>query len=158
MPERLTALDGSFLRVETENAHMHVAWSALLGPREDGRPIPLDGLRRSVESRLEHTPRFRRRLAFGLRGMGEPFWVDDEHFDIAHHVVPLCDPDDRPDGRRFQALCDRALSEPLDRTRPLWRVYLAPKLADGAPRWWPRSTTRWWTGSPRWRSRSFSSM
>ena len=84
-----------------------------------------------MEARLEHTPRFRRRLAFGLPGMGEPFWVDDEAFDIARHVVPLCDPDDRPDRRRFHALCDRALSEPLDRTRPLWRVYLAPKLADG---------------------------
>ncbi len=131
MADRLTALDGSFLRVETANAHMHVAWSALLGPREDGRPIPLDGLRRSVAARLEHTPRFRRRLAFGLKGMGEPFWVDDESFDIDYHVVPLCDPDDRPDRGRFHALCDRALSEPLDRTRPLWRVYLAPKLSDG---------------------------
>jgi WS/DGAT/MGAT family acyltransferase len=131
MPERLTALDGSFLRVETANAHMHVAWSALLGPREDGRPLSLEALRSSVEARLEHTPRFRRRLAFSLPGMGEPFWVDDESFDIARHVVCLCDPDDRPDRRRFHALCDRALSEPLDRTRPLWRVYLAPKLADG---------------------------
>ena len=110
---------------------MHVAWSALLGPREDGRALPLRGLRRNIEARLAHAPRFRRRLAFGLPGTGEPFWVDDEQFDIARHVVALCDPADRPDLRRFHALCDRALSQPLDRTRPLWRVYLAPKLADG---------------------------
>jgi len=132
MPERLTALDGSFLRVETANAHMHVAWSALLGAREDGKPLSLEALRHSVAVRLEHTPRFRRRLAFPPSGMGEPFWVDDETFDIARHVVALCDGGDRPDQRRFHALCDRALSEPLDRTRPLWRVYLAPKLADGS--------------------------
>ena len=131
MPERLSTLDGSFLRVETENAHMHVAWCALLEPGE-GRPAPrLEALRRSVEGRLERTPRFRRRLRSGPPGMGEPFWVDDGSFDIDRHVIHLCDPDDRPDLRRIGALCDRALSEPLDRTRPLWKVYLAPRMADG---------------------------
>ena len=131
MPERLTPLDGSFLRVETANAHMHVAWCASLKPPK-GRPGPgLDALRAAVDARLERTPRFRRRLAFPPSGMGEPFWVDDEGFAIERHVTLLCDPDERPDARRFAALADRALSEPLDRTRPLWRVYLVPKLADG---------------------------
>lgn len=131
MADRLTPLDGSFLRVETENAHMHVAWCALLDPPE-GKPGPrLEPLRKMVEARLELTPRFRRRLAYPPSGMGEPFWVDDESFAIERHVTLLCDPDDRPDARRFAALTDRALSDPLDRTRPLWRVYLAPKLADG---------------------------
>ena len=131
MPERLTPLDGSFLRVETANAHMHVAWCASLKPPK-GRPGPgLDALRTAVDARLERTPRFRRRLAFPPSGMGEPFWVDDEGFAIERHVTLLCDPDERPDADRFAALADRALSEPLDRTRPLWRVYLVPKLADG---------------------------
>ena len=85
-----------------------------------------------MESRLEGMPRFRRRLRFPPVGMGEPFWVDDEAFAIARHVTLLCDPDDRPTKRRFAALCDRALSEPLDRTHPLWRVYLVPKLQDGS--------------------------
>lgn len=131
MPERLSSLDGSFLRVETENAHMHVAWCALLEPPEGGRGPELEALRASVEARLDRTPRFRRRLRFPPPGMGEPFWVDDEAFDIDLHVVRLCDPDDRPDARRLSALCDRALSEPLDRERPLWKVYLAPRLDDG---------------------------
>ena len=132
MPERLTALDGSFLRVESATAHMHVAWCALLEPAE-GRPAPdIDALRLSVEGRLQHTPRFRRRLRSALPGMGEPFWVDDPDFDIDRHVTLLCDPVDRPDERRFHALTDRALSEPLDRERPLWKIYLAPKLADGS--------------------------
>ena len=131
MAERLSSLDGSFLRVETANAHMHVAWAALLEPDPE-RPRPtLDRLRRSIELRLDLTPRFRRRLGFAPRGMGEPFWVDDHSFAVERHVTLLCDPDDRPDERRFAALCDRALSEPLDRAHPLWRVYFAPKLADG---------------------------
>ena len=131
MPEHLSSLDSSFLRVETATAHMHVAWSALLDAPEDGSRITLEALRASVSGRLERTPRFRRRLAHVPGGMSEPYWVDDEQFDIARHVVLLCDPDDRPDERRFRALADRALSEPLERTRPLWRVYLAPKMADG---------------------------
>jgi len=131
VPERLTALDGSFLRVESATAHMHVAWCALLEPTK-GRPAPgIDALRQSVEGRLRHTPRFRRRLRSALPGMGEPFWVDDPDFDIDRHVTLLCDPVERPDARRFQALTDRALSEPLNRERPLWKIYLAPKLADG---------------------------
>ena len=131
MPEHLSSLDSSFLRVETASAHMHVAWSAVLDAPEGGSRITLEALRGSVSGRLERTPRFRRRLAHVPGGMSEPYWVDDEQFDIARHVVLLCDPDDRPDGRRFRALADRALSEPLERTRPLWRVYLAPKMADG---------------------------
>ncbi len=131
MLERLSPLDGSFLRVETENAHMHVAWAALLQP-DPAKPKPtLVALRRAIAGRLEQTPRFRRKLSFTPPGMGEPFWVDDDEFSIDRHVHLLCDPDDRPDERRFAALCDRALSSPLDRDRPLWRVYLAPQLADG---------------------------
>lgn len=70
MAERLSSLDGSFLRVETSNAHMHVAWAALLEPSPE-RPRPtLPELRRSIECRLERTPRFRRRLGFA-----PPGWV-----------------------------------------------------------------------------------
>jgi diacylglycerol O-acyltransferase len=131
MPERLTSLDGSFLRVETENAHMHVAWSAVLQPGP-GRIRPsLATLRRSVEARLSRTPRFRRRLAFPPRGLGEPFWVDDPDFDITRHVVLLGRPGETLERARFEALTDEALSEPLDRERPLWRIYLAPRLAGG---------------------------
>src|SRR5438105_1270538 len=115
MLERLTPLDGSFLRVETANAHMHVAWAALLEP-DPARPKPtLAALRNSIAGRLERTPRFRRRLSFPPPGMGEPFWVDDDEFAIDNHVGLLCEVDDRPDERRFTALCDRALSSPLDR-------------------------------------------
>jgi WS/DGAT/MGAT family acyltransferase len=131
MLERLSPLDGSFLRVETSNAHMHVAWAALLEPAAD-RPRPtLEALRRSLVARLENTPRFRRRLSSPPPGMGEPFWVDDCSFAIERHVSILSDSDDRPDEAGFARLCDRALSEPLARDRPLWHVYLVPALADG---------------------------
>jgi diacylglycerol O-acyltransferase len=131
MPERLSAIDGSFLRVETPNAHMHVAWSATFRLPAAGPRPSLERLRRSIASRLEHLPRFRRRLAYPPPGMGEPFWVDDPDFEIGRHVLTLGMPNTEIDDRRFAFLCDGVLSAPLPRDRPLWEVRLAPRLAHG---------------------------
>ena len=128
MAERLSAIDGSFLRMETANAHMHVAWSATFRVAP-GRPRPsLARLRRHIEGRLELVPRFRTRLAYPPPGMGEPSWVDDPYFDVCDHVVELGMPNTELDDRRFAFLCDRVLSEPLPRDRPLWEIRLAPRL------------------------------
>jgi diacylglycerol O-acyltransferase / wax synthase len=129
MPTRLTALDSSFLHLETPNAHMHVAWVGLLRPTAGHRPR-LDQLRGAIAGRLRHAPLFRRRLAFPPLGVGEPYWVDDSDFDIAEHVT-LLGPQSMSRAR-FAKLADDTLSEPLDRRRPLWRVYLAPRLNDGS--------------------------
>ncbi|WP_205699213.1 wax ester/triacylglycerol synthase domain-containing protein [Conexibacter sp. SYSU D00693] len=128
---RLSALDASFLRVESPTAHMHVAWKGRFRPLP-GRPLPtLELLRRSIAARVAHAERFRQRLAFPPGGLGEPVWVDDEHFCVEHHVRAFSADDDVLDRRDFDALADRALSEPLDRRRALWRVHLAPRLDDG---------------------------
>ena len=127
---RLTSLDGSFLRLETPNAHMHVAWSGVFEPPAEGPRPSVGALRRKVAARLCHAPRFRQRLAFAPLRLAEPSWVDDHRFDIAGHVTELGDGGPMPLGR-FAALADAILSEPLDRARPLWHVYLAPRLEDG---------------------------
>jgi diacylglycerol O-acyltransferase / wax synthase len=131
MRERLSAIDGSFLRVETRNAHMHVAWSATFRVPTTGARPTLERLRRSIEARLEHLPRFRQRLAYPPPGMGEPFWVDDPDFDIERHVLGLGMRNTELGDRRFAFLCDGVLSAALPRDRPLWEVRLAPRLAGG---------------------------
>jgi WS/DGAT/MGAT family acyltransferase len=128
---RLSSLDGSFLRVESAVAHMHVAWKGRFRPAP-GRPVTLDVLRASVAARVAGAERFRQRLAFPPGGLAEPVWVDDERFDVEHHVVALADPAVALPRARFDELCDLTLSEPLDRTRPLWRIHLAPTLDDGS--------------------------
>src|SRR6188472_787270 len=131
MPNRLSAIDGSFLRVETASAHMHVAWSATFRvPPGAARPT-LPRLRRHIAGRLARLPRFRCRLAYPPPGMGEPFWVEDPGFDVAAHVVPLGTLGVELDDRRFEVLCDSVLSAPLDRDRPLWEIRFAPRLTDG---------------------------
>jgi diacylglycerol O-acyltransferase / wax synthase len=131
MAERLSAIDGSFLRVESPCAHMHIAWSATFRVPA-GEPQPtLTRLRRHIFGRLERVPRFRCRLAWPPPGMGEPFWVEDADFDIANHVLPLGTLGLELDDQRFELLCDSVLSSPLDRSRPLWEIRLAPRFADG---------------------------
>ncbi|HEX8855147.1 MAG TPA: wax ester/triacylglycerol synthase family O-acyltransferase [Thermoleophilaceae bacterium] len=130
MRPRLAPLDGSFLRVETPNAHMHVGWCAVFRPHPD-RPRPsVEMLRRSVAGRLHLTPRFRQRLAFPPPGFGEPFWVDAPDFDAGSHITALTCDDDAVSFETFHMLTDAALSTPLDRGRPLWHVYLVPRLED----------------------------
>jgi hypothetical protein len=128
---RLSALDASFLQLETPAAHMHVAWKGVFEPPPGRREVTLAAVRALIESRLGLAPRFRERLAFPPGGMAPPVWVDDEAFDLSHHIRMLSDEDPLP-RTRFDELCDLVLSEPLERSRPLWRVYLAPRLDDGS--------------------------
>jgi len=129
--ERLSTLDASFLRLESRTAHMHVGWRGVFSvtPRR-ARPT-LSSLAQTVAGRLRYAPRCRQRLVFAPAGLGEPYWVDDQDFDLDFHVRRLGDPYQPPSQARFGELCDEVLSRPLDRRRPLWEIHLAPRLANG---------------------------
>lgn len=128
--QRLSAVDGSFLRVETSSAHMHVGWKGEVGERAAG-PIGIAELRAGIERRLRHAPRFRQRLAFDPGRLAEPVWVDDERFDIRDHVRTIGSAEIALPRARFDMLCDELLSRPLHRSRPLWQIGFAPRLAGG---------------------------
>src|SRR5688572_9974497 len=112
---------------------MHVAWSAFLSPPDlsPSAPLRIDALRERVAKRLDWVPRCRQRLLPAPLGLGEPRWVDDTAFDIAHHVVALGDPREAISYDSFAAIRDGLLSTPLDRQRPLWQLALIPRLRDG---------------------------
>jgi WS/DGAT/MGAT family acyltransferase len=129
--DRLSTLDASFLRLETATEHMHVAWRGAFAVTPGRRRPTLAALRALVAGRLRHAHRFRQRLAFPPAGLGEPFWVDDEAFDIEFHVRRLGDPYEALSEAGFRALADGVLSRSLDRRRPLWEIHLAPRLHDG---------------------------
>ena len=128
---RLSSLDGSFLRLETPNAHMHVAWSGLFEPPAGPHRPTVEALQAKVATRLGRIPRFRQRLAFPPLRLAEPTWVDDPAFEVAHHVSALTGADVPVPLEQFRKLTDAMLSEPLDRARPLWHLYLVPRLTDG---------------------------
>ena len=77
---RLTALDASFLEVESRTAHMHVGWASLFAPPE-GKPAPtFEELRSYVVARLGRAPRYRQKLAGVPLGLNDPVWIDDSRF------------------------------------------------------------------------------
>ena len=123
-PNRLSALDASFLDVETASAHMHVGWAAAFDPPEDGPAPSFEQLRDHIGRRLHRAPRYRKRLAGLPLGVARPVWVDDDSFDVTRHV--------RPAGRANLAeLAGSVLSTPLSRERPLWELWISDRLDDG---------------------------
>jgi diacylglycerol O-acyltransferase len=124
-PDRLTGLDSSFLHLERGNAHMHVAAAMVL----EGTPPAYDELVEQIMSRLHLVPRYRQRLAFVPFGQGRPVWVDDPHFNVAFHVRHTALP--FPGGEdQLRRLSGRVFSQELDRSRPLWELWLVEGLAD----------------------------
>lgn len=130
---RLSALDAGFLSLEGPDTPMHVGSVILFegAPLRDRRGrIRLRALRDLIEARLDLVPRYRQVPRPGPLGLGRPFWVDDARFDIAHHVMLTAVRS--PGGRRelLELACELH-TELLDRSRPLWELWLVDGLADG---------------------------
>jgi diacylglycerol O-acyltransferase len=125
-PDRLSGLDSSFLHLEHDNAHMHVAGCAVFAG-----PAPAYGeLVDQIESRLHLVPRYRQRLAFVPLAQGRPVWVDDPHFKPTYHIRHTALP--KPGGDdQLKRMVGRVFSQPLDRSRPLWELWLVEGLAGG---------------------------
>src|SRR5437588_3835900 len=123
--DRLTGLDSSFLHLERDVAHMHVAGCMVV----EGPPPAYDDLVEEIGSRLHLIPRYRQRLAFVPLQQGRPVWVDDPHFNARYHVRHTALP--RPGGQEeLKRLAGRVFSQALDRTRPLWELWLVEGLDD----------------------------
>jgi diacylglycerol O-acyltransferase / wax synthase len=114
---RLSALDASFLAVETPAAHMHVGWVAQFGGGE-GRSPRFEELREHIAGRLCAAPRYRQRLVSVPLGMHDPVWADDPDFRIERHVM-------RADSSDVGEVADAVMSCPLARDRPLWEMWIA---------------------------------
>ena len=128
---RLSALDGSFLRLESADAHMHVGWSGVFTVPE-GQPRPtIAALRDRVDRRLDDLEWCRWRLQRAPLGLSEPRWVRDDRFDISRHVRALSQFDETVGYERLASMRDSLLSRPLDHSRAPWEIYLVPRLEDG---------------------------
>jgi diacylglycerol O-acyltransferase / wax synthase len=127
MEPRLSPLDASFLRLETESAHMHVGWCSMLELPPGRESLDSDLLRDRIMARIHHAPRFRQRVA--SRPLGEPAWVDDPSFDIAEHIE-IANHTIATESQ-VEGLTDAYLSRQLDRSRPLWGILLIPRVAGG---------------------------
>ncbi|MGI8633691.1 MAG: WS/DGAT/MGAT family O-acyltransferase [Solirubrobacterales bacterium] len=124
--ERLSGLDSSFLHLESDTAQMHVASVQIFEPP----PLGFHELKHHVGTRLHQVPRFRQKLRNVPLGQGRPLWVDDPHFNLEYHVRVTALP---PPGNleQLRKLAGRLFGQHLDRSKPLWEMWLINGLEDG---------------------------
>ena len=96
----------------------------------DGPAPPYDELRELIESRLHLVPRFRQRLADVPLDQGRPVWVDDPHFNLRYHLRHAGLPAPGSE-EQLKNLAGRLFAQRLDRTKPLWEIWLVDGLHDG---------------------------
>jgi diacylglycerol O-acyltransferase / wax synthase len=121
--DRLTGLDSSFLHLERDGTQMHVASTTLF----EGPAPPYVDFRDHIESRLHLVPRFRQKVRFVPFGQGRPVWVDDPHLNLAYHVRHTSLPEPGSE-QQLRTLAARIFSQQLDRSKPLWEIWLVEGL------------------------------
>lgn len=128
--QQLTGLDTSFLNMESPTTYGHVCGLAVFDPSTASRPTTLDDLKGLIEERIHLLPPYRRRLVEVPFGLDHPYWIEDPDFDIDFHVrhIGLPPPGDR---RQLSEQVSRIVARPLDRSRPLWELYLMEGLEGG---------------------------
>jgi WS/DGAT/MGAT family acyltransferase len=130
--DRLSFLDHSFLRLETQTQPMHVAGVGIYEAGSLRKPdggIDADRIRDYIEARLHFIPRYRQVIALTPIEHG-PVWVDDPHFNIHYHVRHAALP--RPgDERQLKRLSGRVMAQQLDRGKPLWEIWIIEGLDEG---------------------------
>jgi diacylglycerol O-acyltransferase len=124
--DRLSGLDSSFLHLERDGTHMHVASTTLF----EGPAPPYVEFRDHISSRLHLVPRFRQKLRFVPFGQGRPVWVDDPHLNLAYHVRHTSLPEPGSE-QQLRVLAARIFSQQLDRSKPLWELWLVEGLKGG---------------------------
>jgi diacylglycerol O-acyltransferase / wax synthase len=128
MPNRLSALDASYLYLEEPTTPMHVGSVATFRRPRSG--FDYDALVELIEQRLALVPRFRKKVVHVPGHLARPVWVDDPDFDITYHVRRSALPKPGTESQ-FNELVARLMSRPLDHTRPLWEIYLVEGLQRG---------------------------
>jgi len=124
--DRLTSFDTSFLSNEKSNGHMAIGAVLVC----DGDPPSHEDFLTSIRSRLHLLPRLRQRLAFPPLNLGRPFWVDYPEFAIDDHVMRVELPSPGTDAQ-FREVVASSFAPPLDRSRPLWGLWLVEGLEGG---------------------------
>ena len=124
--DRLSAIDASFLAQERGGNHMHIGGVMIF----EGPPPTREEFLEHIASRLHLVPRYRQKLTFPRLEMGRPLWVDDPRFNIDYHVRHTALPD--PGSiEQLRLLAARIFSQRLDRSKPLWEIWLVQGLEDG---------------------------
>ena len=123
--DRLTPVDASFLHQEGQNSHMHVGGLTIV----EGPPPPMEEFLEQIRRRLHLVPRYRHKLAYTALDSGRPVWIDDPNFNLEYHVRHTALPTPG-EPEQLRSLTARIFSQQLDRSKPLWEMWLIEGLKD----------------------------
>jgi WS/DGAT/MGAT family acyltransferase len=127
--KQLSGLDSSFLNMETSTTFGHVA-SLIVIDAGDSDVDPYRALYETFEERLHLLEVYRRKLQWVPLGLDHPYWVDDPDLDLEFHLRQLALPSPGSDEQLGEQVA-RIASRPLDRSRPLWEMYVISGVRGG---------------------------
>ena len=126
--QRLSGLDASFLYLETAAQPLHVCSILELDTSTMPGGYTFDRLRDELTMRIKAMPQFREKLADSRLNLDHPVWVEDDDFDVQRHLHRIGLP--APGGRtELSEICGHIASLPLDRSRPLWEMWVIENVA-----------------------------
>ncbi|MBS9533280.1 wax ester/triacylglycerol synthase family O-acyltransferase [Mycobacterium sp. M1] len=127
--KRLSGWDAILLYSETPNVHMHTLKIAVIELDADRQGFDIDAFRRVIHSRLYKLDPFRYQLVDIPGKFHHPMWRENCEVDLNYHIRPWTVA--APGGRRqLDEAIGEIASTALDRSRPLWELYLVDGLAN----------------------------
>ena len=126
--KQLSGLDASFLYMETATTFGHVSGLGIY-ERPSADFDPLKAAHERFGAMIGLAEPMRRKLVEVPFQLDHPYWIDDRDFDLDFHIrhLTLTPPGD------IEQLADEVadiVGRPMDRTRPLWEVYVIDGLTD----------------------------
>ncbi len=128
--EHLSSADASFLHLETPETPMHVGSLMLLELPEGYTGDFFEDVKEMIGDRMHLADVLIRKLATMPFELGEPVWIEDNDIDLDYHIRHLTL---RKPGtlKQLDQMIGRLHSMLLDRSRPLWEIYVIDGLENG---------------------------
>ncbi|MBW2423604.1 MAG: wax ester/triacylglycerol synthase family O-acyltransferase [Deltaproteobacteria bacterium] len=127
---RMSGMDAMFLYNEIPTQHLHTLKLAILDPPEGPEGYSFEKERDLLEETLDRLPPLRWKVVPTPFSINHPLCIEDPAFDLDLHVHRAALPE--PGGKK--ELCDfiaEVSSRPLDRTRPMWEMWMVEGLEGG---------------------------
>jgi diacylglycerol O-acyltransferase len=134
--QQLTGQDAMFLHIELDGFPMHIGGVSIYDQATSPTgKVRFKDILAMFESRLGRSPIFRRKIASVPLNLDQPYWVDDDKFDLEFHVRHIALPAPG-DWRQLCIQVARLHARPLDRNAPLWEAYVIEGLnnVEGVPK------------------------
>ncbi|HWH32758.1 MAG TPA: wax ester/triacylglycerol synthase domain-containing protein, partial [Egibacteraceae bacterium] len=125
MHDRLSMLDASLLELESPTVPLHTGGLGVFAPG-----LTFADVHETLSARLDEIPLARQVVQPVPLGTGRPVWVDDNHFDLSYHLRHSALPPPG-DADALAEVVSRLFARPLDRSRPLWELYVIEGLEGG---------------------------